>query len=97
MLHLLAQASLSDEVLQRVAPGDDVLLQGNAVWSAFRGHADNAKISHLLGLRCRIYALQDWLTVNGIAFDQLLTGVEVIDYDALVVLTEQNPVIATWC
>ncbi|WP_150050680.1 MULTISPECIES: DsrH/TusB family sulfur metabolism protein [Methylomonas] len=97
MLHLLAQASLSDEVMLRVAAGDDVLLQGSAVWAAFRGHADNPKVLHLLGLTCRIYALQDWLTVNGIALDQLLTGVEAIDYGELVVLTEQNPVIATWC
>lgn len=97
MLHLVAEASLSPALLERMAKGDDVVLQAGAVWAAFSGHKDNAKLSTLLGMGCHIYALNDVLAMNGIQHRQLLAGVVPIDYAQFVELTVKNPVIHTWC
>jgi len=97
MLHLIAEVSLSPAVAERIAGGDDVLLQGAAVWAAFIGHRDNQTVRLLLGRRCHVYAMQDALSVSGIAADKLLEGVQAIDYPEFVDLTVSNSVIHTWC
>ena len=97
MLHLIAESSLPRAVVERIAAGDDVVLQAGAVWAAFLGHQDNSKLAQLLAGGCKVHALQDSLSMNGIDDRQLLPGVERIDYPALVELTVKNPVIHTWC
>jgi len=97
MLHLIAENSLSQAVAERIARGDDVILQAGVVWAAYIGHRDNDKLSALLAAGCRVYALQDVLAMSGIARQDLLEGVQAIDYPMFVALTEQNPVIHTWC
>jgi sulfur relay protein TusB/DsrH len=96
MLHLMALPGLPQEMLERIAAGDDVLLQYGLVWLATQGHADNGKVRALLAKPCRIYVMQDMLQASGIAQESLLTGVSVIDYPGLVALTVTNPVIHTW-
>jgi len=97
MLHLVSQASLTQALVERIAAGDDVVLQAGSVWAAFSGHQDNLKLKQMLARHCRIYALNDQLSMNGISDCQLLTGVESIDYAELVALTVKNLVINTWC
>lgn len=97
MLHLFAQPVLDSASVERIAAGDDVLLQHGSLWAAFQGHAANSKVRALLAKPSRIYVLQAMLEVNGIAAEQLLEGVVCIDYAGLVALTEKNPVIHTWC
>jgi len=97
MLHLVALTGLPQEVVERIAAGDDVLLQQAAIWTALNGHVDNAKLLQLIARQCRIYVLQEMLTVNGIQPLQLLGGVNVTDYPGFVELTVNNPVIHTWC
>jgi tRNA 2-thiouridine synthesizing protein B len=96
MLHLIAETSLSQAVVERIVAGDDVVLQGGSVWAALLGHEDNSKLQQLIGLPCRVYALQDLLVANGIAGQKLLLGVVAVDYAELVELTVKNPVIHTW-
>ena len=76
---------------------DDVILQAGAVWAAFKGHSNNQFVSQLLDRNCAVYALQDALSISGIAEHQLLEGVKIIDYSAFVELTVKNSVIHTWC
>lgn len=97
MLHLIAEATLSQAVIERIAAGDDVVLQAGAVWAAFLGHRDNAQLKQLLLQGCDVYALSDVLSTHGISQERLLAGVQVIDYSTLVALTVKNPVIHTWC
>lgn len=97
MLHLVAESALSSALVERMANGDDAVLLAGAVWAAFAGHRDNAKLETLLSKGCRIYALNDVLVMDGIGHRQLLAGVVPIDYAQLVELTVKNPVIHTWC
>ena len=96
MLHLIAEAALSEAVVERIAACDDVVLQGGVVWAAFSGHHGNTRITQLLARDCRLYVLSDMLAKHGIGHQQVLAGVEIIDYSALVDLTVKNPVIHTW-
>lgn len=97
MLHLISIPVLQQEIVDRIAAGDDVVLQQGAVWAAFNGHADNLKLLHLFSRQASVYVLQEMLTVNGIEPSQLIIGVNVIDYAGLVELSVKNPVIHTWC
>lgn len=97
MLHLISDAALSAAVMERIANGDDVILQAGSVWAAFAGHADNVKIKQLLSYPCAVYVLEDVLLMHGISRQQLLQGVKAIDYAEFVTLTVKNPVIHTWC
>jgi tRNA 2-thiouridine synthesizing protein B len=97
MLHLIAETCLSQAVVERIAAGDDVVLQAGSIWSVLDGHQDNSKIGTLLAKPCQVYAMQDLLLANGIVAQQILCGVATIDYSELVELTIKNPVIHTWC
>lgn len=97
MLHLIAENPVSAAVVGRIAAGDDVILQAGSVWAAFQGHRDNPLLQELLNRGCRVYAMQDALSVSGILDRQLLHGVKPIDYPAFVELTVTNTVIHTWC
>lgn len=97
MLHLISQSVLHQAVVERLAAGDDVVLMQGPVWSALKGHAGNTRLLQLFAQDCRVYVLQELLTVNGIEISRLLAGVNVIDYSGLVALTVKNPVIHSWC
>ncbi len=97
MLHLVSLSPLRQEIVERIAAGDDVVLQQGTVWAALRGHADNAKLLQLLAQSTQVYVLKEILEVNGIVSSQVLAGVNIIDYPGLVGLTVKNPVIHTWC
>ena len=97
MLHLVSLPVLQQEIVERIAAEDDVVLQQGAVWAVLKGHAGNAKLLRLLAQGCRIYVLQEMLTVNGIETPHVIAGVNIIDYAGLVELTVKNPVIHTWC
>lgn len=96
MLHLLSTGALQSEMVERIAPGDDVVLQQGVVWAALIGHADNAKLQQLMLKNCRIFVLQEMLTLNGIEISRLLPVIVIIDYPGLVELTVKNPVIQSW-
>jgi tRNA 2-thiouridine synthesizing protein B len=44
----------------------------------------------------RLYVLADDIAVRGINADELVNGIEVIDYSEMVGLTVKNPVIQSW-
>ena len=46
--------------------------------------------------RGRLYVLSDDIVVRGITSDELVKGIEVVDYSGLVALTVKNPVIQSW-
>lgn len=97
MLHLVAERVLTQEVSERVAAGDAVLLQNGSLWAAFAGHRDNANVQALLARSCKVCLLQEQLAAAGIEPGQLLPGVLAIDYAQMVDLTLEHAVCHTWC
>jgi len=96
MLHLLSQLPLQAALIERIGSGDDVVLMDGAVCAARIGHSGNALLRQLLSRLCRVYALQEMLSVHGVQPQFLLSGLEAVDYAGLVELTVRNPVIHSW-
>jgi tRNA 2-thiouridine synthesizing protein B len=95
VLHLIFQSPIEIAVLGRINSGDVVVFLENAVLRVLQ----NSGISDVLTEQLesnRLYVLSDDIVVRGIAPDQLLKGLEVIDYAGLVELTVDNPVIQSW-
>ena len=95
MLHLIFQSPIEMVILERIDPGDDVVFLENAVLRLLQKGYLNEALTQLLKRSC-LYVLSDDLVVRGIATDELVTGLEVIDYSGLVALTVKNPVIQSW-
>ncbi len=95
MLHLIFQSPIELAVLERIALGDDVVFLENAVLRILEKGSLSASLTQLLKQN-RLYVLADDIEVRGIQLSELVTGIEVIDYDELVILTVKNPVIQSW-
>lgn len=95
MLHLVSQASADTALLQRTAPGDRLVFFGDAV---FRLMANTAFSNALAGQtgRLHIYALLPDLEIRGIGGSEIPQGISLIDYEQLVALTVEEPVIQSW-
>lgn len=95
MLHLIFQSPIESAILARIDAGDVVVFLENAVLRILQ----NSVISNTLAqqLSCnRLCVLSDDIAVRGIAPDELVNGIEVIDYAELVELTVNSPVIQSW-
>lgn len=95
MLHLIFQSSIETAVLNRIDPGDVVVLLENATLRALQNGDMNATLTQQLGNN-RLCVLSDDIAMRGISPNELVKGVEVIDYAGLVELTVNNPVIQSW-
>ncbi|MGZ8158453.1 MAG: sulfurtransferase complex subunit TusB [Methylobacter sp.] len=95
MLHLIFQSPLETAVLERIDSGDVVVLLENAVLRALQNSSINNTLTQQL-CRNRLCVLSDDIAVRGIVPDELVKGVEVIDYAGLVELTVSHPVIQSW-
>lgn len=96
MLHILALPRLDAATAERIAAGDDVLLQRGTVWALLPGHQDQHHLATLVAKSCRLHVLGDWLAVNGLTEKTLFEQVQVIDYPEWIELTIRNQVIQTW-
>ena len=95
MLHLIFQSPIEAAVLERVDSGDVVVFLENAVLRVIQ----NSDISDMLTQQLssnRLCVLSDDIAVRGIVPNELVKGIEVIDYAGLVELTANNPVIQSW-
>lgn len=97
MLHLISDSYLAQAVVERIAGHDDVVLQAGSAWATYTGHQDNAQLIQLLSQGSGVYVLKDVLAMQGIDLQNLLPGVQAIDYQGLVELTVKHSVIHTWC
>lgn len=89
MLHLIFH--ISPAVLARVGKDDALVFLDNAVLRLVKTASH-----HLLLPSNKRYVLADDLAVRGLLADELITGIEIIDYPALVDLTVQHTPIQTW-
>ncbi|MFI3157985.1 MAG: sulfurtransferase complex subunit TusB [Methylococcaceae bacterium] len=98
MLHLIFQSPIDPAVLERIDSGDIVVFLENAVLRVLQ-NSGMSDISDTLARNIsinRFYVLSDDIAVRGIVADELIKGLEVIDYFGLVELTVNNPVIQSW-
>ncbi len=95
MLHLIFQSPVETAILGRIDPGDIVVFLENAVLRTLQNSAISGTLTRQLD-RNRLCVLSDDIAVRGIASDELVKGIEVIDYAELVELTVNNPVIQSW-
>ena len=78
-----------------MALGDVAVFLENAVLRLLQHGQISARLTQQLGNN-RLYVLSEDLVVRGITVDQLIKGIEVIDYARLVELTINHPVIQSW-
>ncbi len=95
MLHLISQA-FDKALLQRIEGLDDVIFLENAIFQLNKNAALNVELDQMLNNRVHLYVLEVELETRGIKVDELVLGIEVIDYSRFVELTESNKVINRW-
>jgi len=95
VLHLIFQSPIEGAILERIDSGDVVVFLENAVLRILQNSAISDTLTQQLGSN-RLCVLSDDLAVRGIAPNELVKGIEVIDYAELVELTVSNPAIQSW-
>lgn len=95
MLHLIFQFSADTPILERIDTGDGVVFLDNASLRILQNGNVANRLTSLLSNH-RFYALADDLAVRGIAAEELIKGIEIIDYPRLVTLTVEHRLIQTW-
>ncbi|HEY5139666.1 MAG TPA: sulfurtransferase complex subunit TusB [Methylococcales bacterium] len=95
MLHLIFQSPIEIAILERIDSGDDVVFLENSVLRILQKGSLNDSLIQLLK-QSRLYVLVDDIEIRGIEADELVNGIEVIDYPELVSLTVKNPLIQSW-
>ncbi len=95
MLHLIFQSPIETAVLERTDAGDVLVFLENSVLRILQNGTLADTLTKQLNTR-GLYVLEDDLAVRGIDADELLQGIEVIDYAGLVALTVKHPLIQSW-
>ncbi|HEY8160180.1 MAG TPA: sulfurtransferase complex subunit TusB [Methylobacter sp.] len=95
MLHLVFQSPIETAILERIDSGDVVVFLENAVLRVLQDSVISDTLTRQLG-RNRFCVLSDDIAIRGIAPNELVRGIEVIDYAGLVELTVKSPIIQSW-
>lgn len=95
MLHLVFQSPIETAILERIEAGDVVVFLENAVLRVLRNGLLSESLTQLLSTN-RLCVLSEDVIVRGIAADELVEGIDIIDYAGLVELTVNNRVIQSW-
>jgi tRNA 2-thiouridine synthesizing protein B len=95
VLHLVFQSPIETAILERIDSGDVVVFLENAVLRVLQDSVISDTLTRQLG-RNRFCVLSDDIAIRGIAPNELVRGIEVIDYAGLVELTVKSPIIQSW-
>ena len=95
MLHLIFQSPINAAILERITAGDDVVFLENSVLRLLKKGSLNDTLAQLLK-RNRLCVLAEDIEVRGIVAEELVNGIDVIDYAELVSLTVKNPLSLSW-
>ncbi|MGR9013866.1 MAG: sulfurtransferase complex subunit TusB [Gammaproteobacteria bacterium] len=95
MLHFIFQSPIESAVFERLDSGDVVIFFENAVLRVFQ-HGNMSDMLTKQLSKNRLCVLSDDIAVRGINPDELVKGIEVINYTELVELTVNNPLIQSW-
>jgi tRNA 2-thiouridine synthesizing protein B len=95
MLHLIFQTPNEIALFERIDSGDIAVFLENSVLRLLQ----NSSLADLLKQQLsnkRFCVLKDDLLIRGIAPDELVKGIEIINYLDFVELTIKNPLIQSW-
>lgn len=95
MLHIVNRLPLERSLIDRTSPGDTLLLIESAVYSARRTDSA-AEILEKALPRLRICVLGPDLEARGIDPEEMIDGIEIVDYGGFVRLTVENRVVHSW-
>lgn len=95
MLHLIYQSPLESATLQRIAISDSVLFMENALLRLLKASTQAAKLKEMT-MRYSLFVLEDEIQIRGISADELVKGIQIIDYQGFVTLTLKHALIHTW-
>ncbi|MGZ8919321.1 MAG: sulfurtransferase complex subunit TusB [Methylobacter sp.] len=95
MLHLVFQSPIETAILERIDPEDVVVFLENSVLRVLQNSSISGVLKQQLSSN-RLCVLSDDIAIRGIAKDELIEELEVIDYAELVELTVNNAVIQSW-
>jgi tRNA 2-thiouridine synthesizing protein B len=95
VLHLIFQSPIEIAILERIDLGDDVVFLENSVLRILQNGLLRDTLTQLLS-KNRLYVLSEDIEIRGIVTDELVEGIEAIDYAGLVALIVKNPVIQSW-
>lgn len=99
MLHTINKSPFEKNSLQTclrlTKPGNDILLIEDAVYAAMDGTSVSSTVSEA-AKNYHLYVLGPDLASRGVAEDELIKGVEVVDYDGFVRLAAQNDTVQSW-
>lgn len=95
MLHLISQSPIDSAVLERISVGDELVFLDNAVLRLLQHGELNHPLTLLLK-KNQLHVLADALTIRGIVAEELVQGINIIDYTQLVELTVKHSVIQSW-
>lgn len=95
MLHLVYQSPLQLPVLQRMACGDAVLFMENALLNLSKD-GRFASVLEKMRQTQSLFVLREDIEIRGIEENELISGIQVIDYQAFVTLSCEHEVIQTW-
>ena len=95
MLHILSRSPINPAILERAITGDIIILIEDAVIEALAVSPQKRSWQQMQQSQ-KICALAADLEVRGIKSDQILKGIEIIDYQGFVQLTIDNEIIHSW-
>ncbi|MFZ2725198.1 MAG: sulfurtransferase complex subunit TusB [Methylococcaceae bacterium] len=95
MLQLIFQSPLESDLFSRFSVGDDIVFLENALFFLLKKGRFNLELSRLQE-KYKLYVLKDELAVRGINSDELVQGINVIDYTQFVQLTVTNQLSYSW-
>jgi len=96
MLHLIFKSASDKALVQRIDNLDEVIFLESALFQLNKQGVFSKALEKMLKGRTRCYVLDVELETRGITIDELVAGIELIDYAQFVELTENNKVIKTW-
>ncbi|MGR9072968.1 MAG: sulfurtransferase complex subunit TusB [Gammaproteobacteria bacterium] len=95
MLHIIDHFPVTPSELERTSSGDTVLFTQNAVYAVMRNNTACKFIKQaFVHLNCCVLGRD--MTVRGVARNDLLRGVSVIDERDFVDITENTTAIRSW-
>jgi tRNA 2-thiouridine synthesizing protein B len=95
MLHIISTSSEHEVLFARIAPGDALLFIGSAVLCLHKS-SQAAKSISASSQQFQYYALQPDLLARGLAADDIISDISIVDYQGFVTLTLAHKVIKSW-
>jgi len=99
MLHTVNKSPFDRNSLQsclRFAQANDaILVYEDGIYAAFKGTVIESQIESAL-LKCKVYVLKPDCEARGMKTENLISGIQTVDYNGFVELTVQHSPVQAW-